>query len=191
MCKKKATNQFVPLKKEQKQKLYNEALAFYESAECSRTYTPEQKHVESHIPYIVNMTFCAELLLKFLLLEEGKNLEYLKKRGHNLKALHKTLHRETKTLIHSSFKRPLIYNIDNELSRAKNAFVKWRYLVLDKISVPEDNHKESRIPFEKWIRLKPGEQNKIIKQQRKMGHISPGFLKEFNEVLMKICKDRI
>ena len=64
---------------QEKQKLYNEALAFYELAEYGRMHMPEQKHVESHIPYIINMTFCSELLLKFLLIEEGKNIEYLKK----------------------------------------------------------------------------------------------------------------
>ena len=67
------------LTSQEKQKLYNEALAFYELAEYGRMHMPEQKHVESHIPYIINMTFCSELLLKFLLIEEGKNIEYLKK----------------------------------------------------------------------------------------------------------------
>ena len=191
MCKKEAVNQFVPLKIEQKQKLYNEALAFYELAECGRMHIPEQKHVESHIPYIVNMTFCAELLLKFLLVEEGMNLEYLIKIGHDLKALHKKLRPETKELIYSSFKRPLIYNINNELSRAKNAFVKWRYLVLDKIDASEGTHKDGRIPFEKWIHLKSREQKRMIKQQSGRMQISPVFLKEFNEVLLKICRDRI
>lgn len=192
MCREEKINQLIPLTKEQKQKLYNEALAFYELAECGRMHIPEQKYVESHIPYIVNMTFCAELLLKFLLLEEGKDLEHLKKIGHDLKDLHKKLCPETKELIYSSFKRPLIYNINNELNRSKNAFVKWRYLVLDKISTASESpSKDSRTPFEKWLCLTSYGQKEIVKKQNSRSQISPFFLKEFNEVLMEICRRRI
>ena len=177
---------------QEKQKLYNEALAFYELAEYGRMHMPEQKHVESHIPYIINMTFCSELLLKFLLIEEGKNIEYLKKIGHDLKALHQKLHPKTKELIYLSFKKPMVYNIDSELDRSKNAFVKWRYLVLDKVnSTNEEKQEDIRISFEKWISLMSREKEEFYKKQNDRIRISPYFLKEFNEVLLNICKDII
>ena len=60
----------------EKQNLYNKAIAFYKLAECGRQYIAEQKYVESHIPYIVNMCFCTELFLKMLLLEQGKTIAF-------------------------------------------------------------------------------------------------------------------
>lgn len=59
------------MKLEAKRALYREALAFYELAECGREHIPERKFVEGYIPYIVNMTFCTELFLKLLLIENG------------------------------------------------------------------------------------------------------------------------
>ena len=56
------------MEKIEKIKLYREALAFYEIAECGRINIPEKKNVESFVPYIVNMSFATELFLKLLLL---------------------------------------------------------------------------------------------------------------------------
>ncbi len=63
----------------EKRNLYNEALAFYEIAECGRLYIQEKTFVESLVPYIVNMTFCTELYLKLLLIENGKSIDEAKK----------------------------------------------------------------------------------------------------------------
>lgn len=163
------------LTKNQKQKLYNEAAAFYNLAECGRMYIPEQKNVESYIPYIVNMTFCTELLLKLLLIEEGKSIEDVEKLSHNLERLYFALRSETRELIVSSFKKPLVYNIPEELHRSKRAFVEWRYLVLDdakgdhSVNIENDRKKEA---------------------QARKGRlqIAPFFLKELNESLLSICK---
>ncbi len=139
--------------------MYNEAIAFYELAECGRNYIPEQKHVESYIPYIVNMTFCTELLLKLILLENGKSIEDVEKIGHNLKSLYDELSSTNRDVIYSLFKRPLVYNIGEELENIKKSFVDWRYLVLNK-----------------------------AKGGTKKLRIKPFFLKELNEVLLEICK---
>ena len=152
-------NRGVDLTNKEKHNLYNEAIAFYELAECGRQNIPEKNHVESHIPYIVNMAFCTELLLKFLLVEEGKSIEDVIKLSHNLKSLYDALLPQTKEHIYLSFKRPMIFDIDTELERTKKAFVDWRYLVLDKLN----GH------------------NKHIQ-------VAPYFLKEFNEILISICK---
>ncbi len=146
----------------EKKNLYNEAIAFYEFAECGRKHIPEQKHIESYIPYIVNMAFCAELLLKLLLLEKGKNIKEVEKLGHNIKVLHKELSSELKESIYHSFKRPLIYKIEEELEQLNKAFVDWRYLVLNKA-------------------------NGCTKKLQ----IHPYFLKEFNDVLIDVCKSII
>jgi hypothetical protein len=143
----------------EKRNLYNEAIAFFELAECGRKYIPEQKHIESHIPYIVNMTFCTELLLKLLLIEKGKNIKEVEKLSHNIKLLYNELSLEIKELIYHSFKRPLIYKIEEELEQLNKAFVDWRYLVLNKAK---------------------GDTKKL--------QIHPYFLKEFNEILINICK---
>ena len=191
----------------EKQNLYNEAIAFYELAECGRKNIPEQKHVESHIPYIVNMTFCSELLLKFLLIEEGKSTKEVRGISHNLNSLYANLSLKTKKHIHSLIKQPLVYSIETELHKSKNAFVYWRYLVLDKIDTDteddeitadsetgektpseEKTPKDNRIPFEKWLCLSPSEQDEITCTENQRNRISPFFLKEFNEVLIKICK---
>lgn len=65
--------------KKQKEKLYKEATAFYELAECGRLNIPEKKNVESFIPYIVNMTFAVELYLKLLLIDNGNSIDAVKK----------------------------------------------------------------------------------------------------------------
>lgn len=155
MCQKEKIKSFTFLSKEQKHNLHNEAMAFYELAECGQKYIPEQKHIESYIPYIVNMTFCAELLLKLLLISEGKSVEEAENLSHNLKRLYNKLSPEAKGQIYSSFKRPMIYNIDEELDQIKKAFVDWRYLVLEKA---KGNHKKMQV--------------------------HPLFLKEFNEILL-------
>ena len=155
MCQKEKIKSFTFLSKEQKHNLHNEAMAFYELAECGQKHIPEQKHVESYIPYIVNMTFCAELLLKLLLISEGKSVEEAENLSHNLKRLYNKLSPETKERIYISFKRPMIYNIDEELDQIKKAFVDWRYLVLEKA---KGNHKKIQV--------------------------HPYFLKEFNEILL-------
>lgn len=146
----------------EKENLYNEAVAFYELAECGRKHIPEQKHVESYIPYIVNMTFCMELLLKLILLENGKSVNDVEKIGHNLKALYDELSSANREVIYSLFKRPLVYNIDEELDNIKKSFVDWRYLVLNKSK---------------------GDTKKL--------RIKPFFLKELNEVLLDICENII
>ena len=117
------------------------AMVFYELAECGQKHISEQKHIESYIPYIVNMTFCAELLLKLLLISEGKSVEEAENLSHNLKLLYNKLSPEAKGQIYSSFKRPMIYNIDEELDQIKKAFVDWRYLVLEKA---KGNHKKCK-----------------------------------------------
>ena len=63
------------LDRQEKLNLYNEAVAFYELAECGRINIPERKNIESYIPYIVNMTFATELFLKLLLIESGKTID--------------------------------------------------------------------------------------------------------------------
>lgn len=147
------------MNKEQKQNLYREATAFYELAECGRKYMPEKTFVESHIPYIVNMTFCAELYFKLMLIDNGKTISEVKKLGHNLCKLYQGLNQEQKDTIYQSFKRPLVYSIEKELEKINTAFLDWRYLVLNKAN---------------------GEKKKL--------QFSPYFIKELNEILDSICK---
>lgn len=146
----------------EKQNLYKEAIAFYELAECGRKNIPEQKHVESYIPYIVNMCFCTELFLKLLLIENDKSIDELRKISHNLHNLYDALSEDYKNTIYYSFKRPMIYSIEKELSEIQNAFVDWRYLVLDKA-------------------------NGSVKKLQ----VKPFFLKELNEILSDVCKNII
>ena len=143
----------------EKQNLFNEAVSFYELAECGRKYIPEQKSVESQIPYIINLSFGAELLLKLLLIEEGKTIKEVEKLSHNLKLLYNELSSETKEQIYMQFKRPLVYKIDEEMERVNRAFVDWRYLVLNK----------SKGTFKKM-------------------QVHPYFLKELNEVLQEVTQ---
>ena len=144
----------------EKKNLFNEAKAFYELAECGREHIPERKYVESYIPYIVNMTFCTELYLKLLLVDNGKSIDEVKKLSHNLCKLYEALEQEQRDKIHSSFKRPLIYQIAKEIENMSLAFQEWRYLVLDKAN---NNKKQLRV--------------------------KPYFIKELNEVLEKMCKE--
>ncbi len=147
------------MNKVEKQDLYNEAFSFYEFAECGRKHIPEKAFVERHIPYIVNMAFCTELYLKFLLVENGKPLSEIKKYSHNLYMMYNDLSQEQKDTIYSSFKRPLIYSIDTELQKINSAFPEWRYLVLNKA-----NGDKKRFQF------------------------APYFIKELNEILGSICE---
>ncbi len=144
----------------EKQNLYNEALAFYELAECGRIHISEKANVESFIPYIVNMAFCAELYLKLLLIENGKSIDEAKRYSHNLYKLYMDLTDDQKEYIYQAFKRPLIYSIEKELQEINNAFPDWRYLVLNKAN-----------------------------QNSKHMQFHPFFIKEFNEVLRDLCKN--
>ena len=143
----------------EKRNLYNEALAFYELAECGRTRIPEKAFVESFVPYIVNMSFCAELYLKLLLIENGRTINEARKSGHNLYELYLNLTENQKAFIYQSFKRPIIYSVENELQAISNAFSDWRYLVLNKA-----NNKHKKMQYH------------------------PFFIKEFNEVLSNLCQ---
>ena len=147
---------------EEKRALYREALAFYELAECGREHIPEKKFVESYIPYIVNMTFCTELLLKLILVHNGKTIDEVRKIGHNLYELYETLFQSQKDEIYRSFKRPLIYSIPEEIKNISDAFMEWRYLVLNKAN----NH------------------------SRKL-QFKPYFIKELNEILDEICRNTL
>ena len=70
--------------------------------------------------------------------------------------------------------------------------VKPYYLVLDKVnSTNEEKREDIRISFEKWISLTSHEKEEFYKKQNDRIRISPYFLKEFNEVLLNICKDII
>ncbi len=146
--------------KTEKRNLYNEATAFFELAECGRLNIPEKKNVESFIPYIVNMTFAAELYLKLLLIDNGRSVADVVKLSHRLSDLYKALHPEQQDTIYQSFKRPLIYSIPDELESISTAFVEWRYLVLDKA----DGRRTKKLQFH------------------------PYFIKEFNEVLGRMCQ---
>lgn len=140
--------------------LYREAMAFYELAECGRENISEKKNVESLIPYIVNMSFCAELYFKLLLIENGKTITGVRKLGHNLYKLYDSLTVEQKERIYKSFKRPLIYSIENELQMINTAFQDWRYLVLNKAN-----------------------------QDERCFQFKPFFIKELNEVLSHMCEE--
>lgn len=144
----------------EKVNLFNEAAAFYELAECGRLNIPERKNVESYVPYIVNMAFAAELYIKLLLIHNGKSIGDVVKLGHRLSDLHKALRPEQQDTIYQSFKRPLIYSIPDELESISTAFVEWRYLVLDKA----DGRRTKKLQFH------------------------PYFIKEFNEVLGRMCQ---
>ena len=143
----------------EKQALYREAVAFYELAECGRQNIPEQKFVESYIPYIVNMAFCAELYFKLLIIENGKTINEVKQLSHNLYNLYSSLSQQQKDTIYQSFKRPLIYSIENELEQISTAFQDWRYLVLNKAN---NNYKKMQF--------------------------KPYFIKELNEILKIMCE---
>ena len=145
--------------KQEKEKLYNEATAFVNLAECGRLNIPEQKNIESHIPYIVNMSFAAELYLKLLLINNGKTIKELMSIGHKLCDLYEALDQVQKDAIYQSFKRPLFYSIPDELKKVNTAFADWRYLILDRA-----NNRQKKMQF------------------------APYFIKEFNEVLAELCR---
>ena len=146
----------------EKQALYREAVAFYKLAECGRQNIPEQKFVESYIPYIVNMAFCAELYFKLLIIENGRTIDDAKKLGHNLYGLYDVLTQQQKIEIYQSFKRPLIYSIEDELKQISFAFQDWRYLVLNTVNANE---------------------------KKKTFQFKPYFIKELNEILQKMCRN--
>ena len=179
---------------QEKQKLYSEAIAFYEIAECGRQHIAEQKHVESHISYIVNMCFCTELFLKMLLLEQGNTIAFLKNKKHNLWKLYDALSDECKDNINTCYlqqNRIKIFSIEEELKKSKNAFVQWRYLVLDKVGkIPA---KRKRLTFQEWLKTKDNANEPINDCDNKPNNskslqFSPFFFKEFNAVLIEICK---
>lgn len=142
----------------EKKALFNEANAFYNLAECGRQNIPEEKFIESYVPYIVNMSFAADLYLKLLLVDKGKTIKELKDLKHNLYNLYNELDPSQQESIAQSFKKPLIYSIKNELQQIKNAFPDWRYLVLDKA-----NGAKKQLQFK------------------------PYFIKKFNEILREMC----
>ena len=142
-----------------KQNLYIEANVFYELAECGRNNIPENKSIETYIPYIVNMTFAIELFLKLLLLDNGKTIGELKDIGHNIYSLYNALKDTQKKEIYQKFKRPLIYNIPEEISNIASAFSDWRYLVLNKA-----NHNSKKLS------------------------VKPFFIKELAGVLSEVCQ---
>ena len=173
------------LDRQEKLNLYNEAVAFYELAECGRINIPERKNVESYIPYIVNMTFATELFLKLLLIESGKTIDAVVKLGHSLSNLYKELTVEQQEIIYKLFKQPKVYSISNELARADTAFIRWRYLVLDKangkIEPPWPVH-----PFSEEPKALSGKQ---IKDTARGPNAYPiFFFKELNEVLCSMCR---
>ena len=144
----------------EKQNLYIEANAFYELAECGRKNIPESKSIETYIPYTVNITFAIELFLKLLLVNNGKTIKELKNNiGHNLYSLYNALEDSQKKEIYLKFKRPLIYNIPEEISNIALAFPDWRYLVLNKA-----NHNSKKLS------------------------VKPFFIKELAEVLSEMCQ---
>ena len=106
-----------------------------------------------------NMTFAIELYLKLLLANNGKTIDELKNIGHNLYSLYNALEDTQKKEIYQKFKRPLIYNIPEEISNIASAFSDWRYLVLNKA-----NHNNKKLC------------------------VKPFFIKELAEVLSVMCK---
>ena len=168
--------------------LYNEAVAFYEFAECGRKNIPEKKNVESHIPYIVNMSFATELFLKLLLIENGKTAGEVKKLSHHLYDLYDQLTDEQKDSIYNSFKQPMIYSIPDELQKANNAFILWRYLVIDKSRRQTQRHPIGH-PFCRKPKALSGKQPKD--DGNGPNAIPICFLKELNEVLCSICQENL
>lgn len=173
------------LDRQEKLKLYNEAIAFYEIAECGRINIPERKNVESYIPYIVNMTFATELFLKLLLIENGKTIDDVVKLSHSLSKLYKELTVAQKETIYKSFKQPMVYSISDELTRADQSFIRWRYLVLDKVNGKIEPHCPAH-PFSEEPKELSGKQ---IKDTVRGPNAFPiFFFKELNEVLGSMCR---
>lgn len=172
--------------KHSKYNLYVEAFAFYELAECGRKNIPERKSVENYIPYIVNMSFATELFLKLLLIENGKTIDEVVTLSHHLSSLYRELTEQQKNTIQQSFKKPMIYSVENELTRADSAFVRWRYLVMDKangkIASPCPTH-----PFSQKADALSGKQTKD--SARGPNAFPIYFFKELNEVLASICRE--
>lgn len=172
--------------KRAKHNLYYEAFAFYELAECGRKNIPERKNVESYIPYIVNMSFATELFLKLLLIENGKTIDEVVTLRHHLAALYKELTEGQKNTIQKLFKKPMTYSVADELTRADSAFVRWRYLVMDKangkIDSPHPTH-----PFDQNASALSGKQTKD--SVRGPNAFPIYFFKELNEVLASICRE--
>lgn len=142
----------------EKNNLYKEAHAFYILAKCGEENIPEENFVESFIPFIVNMSFACELYLKLIVINNGKTIGEVKKQSHNLYDLYNLLTDAQKNYIYNSFKRPMIYSIEQELKEINSAFPDWRYLVLDKAN---------------------GSQKKI--------QYKPHFVKEFTQILDNFC----
>ncbi len=177
------------LSKTEKENLYKEAKAFYELAECGRKNIPEQKHVESYIPYIVNMSFCTELYLKLLLTEQGYTVKQLRTKdmGHHLHTLYKKLDPLLKDKIFQSFRRPMVYSIDEELQESDNAFPKWRYLVLDKANERQKNPNAPTFSSKPRFVDVMNDPDAAEIEQKKTIQFSPYFFKELNEILEAIC----
>ena len=168
----------------EKIKLYREALAFYEIAECGRINIPEKKNVESFVPYIVNMSFATELFLKLLLIENGKSIDDVVKLSHHLAKLYGELTEIQKDTIQSSFKQPMVYSVAKELTRADSAFVRWRYAVMDKAN----GKIEASCPTYSFGEKPEALSGKQIKDTARGPNAFPVyFFKELNEVLSQMC----
>lgn len=172
------------LERQEQINLYREALAFYEIAECGRINIPEKKNVESYIPYIVNMSFATELFLKLLLIQNGKSIDEVVTLGHHLSNLYGKLTEEQKNTIQKSFKQPMVYSVANELTRADSAFVRWRYLVMDKANGKTEPPCPTH-PFAQKADVLSGKQTKD--SARGPNAFPIYFFKELNEVLARIC----
>lgn len=132
------------------------------------------------------MTFATELFLKLLLIENGKTIDDVIKLSHSLSNLYEELTVEQKETIYKLFKQPMVYSISDELTRANTAFVRWRYLVLDKANgkteVPCSVH-----PFFEETKALSGKQ---IKNAAKGPNAFPiFFFKELNELLGTLCQE--
>ena len=76
--------------------------------------------------------------------------------------MYDVLTQQQKIEIYQSFKRPLIYSIEDELKQISFAFQDWRYLVLNTANANE---------------------------KKKTFQFKPYFIKELNEILQKMCRN--
>lgn len=85
----------------------------------------------SKLPLAINCIFACELYLKILLLNNGYNIDLLKKVGHNLRELFSKLPIRKQNHINEwmvCFERQNIFEL---LDNIKNDFVNLRYMYLD------------------------------------------------------------
>lgn len=84
--------------------------------------------IETHGPLFCNMLICIEIFLKYILINNNKNIN-LKDYSHNISSLYNTIPEDVKESLNSVINSfGIVHDITTELVHLDGALVSWRYI---------------------------------------------------------------